>query len=70
MRTKKITQDKRAATLQTSLLPKTIHRLRANFRKIAPNPASQGTREDRSLRQMMTTKNSQTFFRICGCFSL
>jgi hypothetical protein len=61
---------------QTSVFPKTLHRLRPNHKAATPSPKpqkrdnvfskSRDTREDRGLRQMKTSHNSQTFFRICG----
>jgi hypothetical protein len=43
--------------------------LRANSKGATPNPEHQRMREDQGLRQMMTTYNSQMFFRIDGNFS-
>ncbi len=55
---------------------KTLHRLRLNSKANAVNPKSpkrdnifsksHDTREDRGSRQMKTTHNSETFFRMCG----
>jgi hypothetical protein len=63
-------------TPQTAVFPQTLHRLRADPKESSPNPKpqkrdnifskSRDTREDRGLRQMKTTHNSQTFFRDCG----
>jgi hypothetical protein len=68
--------SKTAATPQTAVFPQTLHGLRANPKEATPNsksqkrdnifPKSRDTREDRGLRQMKTTHNSQTFFRDCG----
>jgi hypothetical protein len=67
---------KPAETPQTPVFQKTLHRLRPNPEAAAPSPKSQkrdnifsksrDTREDRGTRQMKTTHNSQTLFRICG----
>ena len=65
-----ISITKFAATLQTPVFPKTIHQLRTNSNEATSNPELQSTREKRGLRQMQTTHSSQTFFRICGNFSL
>jgi hypothetical protein len=61
---------------RTPVFPKTLHRLRPNHKAATPIPKAQkrdnifsksrDTREDRGLRQMKTSHNSQTFFRICG----
>jgi hypothetical protein len=63
-------------TPQTPVFQKTLHRLRSNPGAATPSPKSQkrdnifsksrDTREDRGTRQMKTTHNSQTLFRICG----
>jgi hypothetical protein len=65
-----------AERLQTPAFPKTLHRLRPNPEAATPGSKSQkrdnvfsksrDTREDRGTRQMKTTHNSQTFFRMCG----
>jgi len=67
-----------AKTLQTPVFPQTLHRLRLNPKAATPSPKSQkrdntfsksrDTHEDRGTRQMKTTHNSQTFFRMCGNF--
>jgi len=72
----KASSTKLEATPQTPVFPKTLHRLRPNAKAAIPTPKSQkrdnifsksrDTREDRGKRQMKTTHNSQTFFRICG----
>jgi hypothetical protein len=69
---------KLAETPQTAVFPKTLHRLRPDLKAATPSPKflkrdntfsqSRDTREDRGSRQMKTTHNSQTFFRICGNF--
>jgi hypothetical protein len=61
---------------KTPVSPKTLHRLRPNPKAANPSPKSQkrdnifsksrDTREDRGTREMKTTHNSQTFFRMCG----
>jgi hypothetical protein len=66
-------------TPQTAVFPQTRHRVRTKPKEAAPNPKpqkrdnifskSRDTREDRGLRQMKTTHNSQTFFRHCGSSS-
>ena len=57
---------------------KTLHRPQPNLKVAASSPKSQkrdnifsksrDTREDRGIRQMKTTHNSQTLFRACGDF--
>jgi hypothetical protein len=69
---------KLAETPPTAVFPKTLHRLRPNPKEATPSPKSlkrdntfsqsRDTREDRGSRQMKTTHNSQTLFRICGNF--
>jgi len=61
---------------QTPVFPKTLHRLRLNSKEGVQTPKSKkrdnifsksrDTREDRDTRQMKTTHDSQTFFRMCG----
>jgi hypothetical protein len=63
---------------QTPVFPKKLHRLQPNPKAATPSPKSQkrddifsksrDTRENRGSRQMKTTHNSQTLFRICGDF--
>jgi hypothetical protein len=72
--------EKIAATAQTPVFPKTLHRLRPNPKEAAAslNPKkrdnifskSRDSREDRDTREMKTTHNSQTLFHICAllCF--
>jgi hypothetical protein len=72
----KISVTNLAETPQAPVFPKTLHRLRPNPKADAANPKSpkrdnifsksRDTREDRGSRQMKTTQNSQTFFRMCG----
>jgi len=65
----KISITKFEATPQNPVFPKKTLQLRTNSKGANPNPEPQRTCEDHGLRQMMTTHNSQTFFRICGNFS-
>jgi hypothetical protein len=68
-----------AETPQTPVFQIVIRKPSANRKKPAPSPKSQkrdndlsqsrATREDRGPRQMKTTYNSQTLFRICGHLS-
>jgi hypothetical protein len=63
---------------QTPVFPKKLHRLQPNPKAATPSPKSQkrddifsksrDTHENRGSRQMKTTYNSQTLFRICGDF--
>jgi hypothetical protein len=65
---------KLAETLQTPVFPKTLHHLRPNPKAATPQKRdntfskSRDMYEDRGSRQMKTTHNSQTFFRMCGNF--
>jgi len=62
---------KLAATPQTPVFPKTLHRLRSKSSLATLEPTrqkrdnifskSRDTREDRGARQMKTSQNSQTF---------
>jgi hypothetical protein len=70
---------KLAEAPQTPVFPKTLHHRRTNPKAATPKPKSQkrenvfsksrDMREDRGSRQMKTTNNSQTLFRICGHLS-
>jgi hypothetical protein len=72
----KVSITKRAETPRTPVSPKTLRRRRPNPKTANPDPKSQkrdnlvskssDTREDRGTRQMKTTHNSQTLFRMCG----
>jgi hypothetical protein len=63
---------------QPPVFQKTLHRLQPNPKAATPSPKSQkrdnvfsksrDTREDRGMRQMKTTHNSQTLFRTCSEF--
>jgi len=74
----KASVTKPAETPQTPVSPKTLHRLRSNPKEATSSPKyqkrdntfskSRDTHEDRGTRQMKTTHNSQTFFRMCGNF--
>jgi hypothetical protein len=67
---------KMAATLQTPVFPKTLHRLRPNFKEAAANPKSKkrdnifsksrDTREDRGTREIKKSHKPQTVFQICA----
>jgi hypothetical protein len=67
----KASSIKLAATPQTPVFPQSLHRLRPNSKEATLNPKSQkrdnifsqsrDTREDRGMREMKTTHNSQTF---------
>jgi hypothetical protein len=67
---------KLAKKSQIPVFPRTLHRLRLNSKAATPGRKSQrrdnvfsksrDTREDRGTRQMKTTHDSQTLFRICG----
>jgi hypothetical protein len=71
---------KPAATPLTPVFPQTLHRLRTNANAVARATGakskpqkrdntfskSRDTREDRAMRQIKTTHNSQTLFRACG----
>jgi hypothetical protein len=69
---------KLAKTPQTPVFQIVIRKRDANPKAATPSPKSpkrdnifsksRDTREDRGSRQMKTTHNSQTFFRICGNF--
>jgi len=58
-------------SMKTIVFPKTLHRLRKDFREAHPTPKplkrdnifskSRDTREDRGSRQMKTSHNAQTF---------
>jgi hypothetical protein len=68
---------KLAATTQTPVFPKTLHRLRSNPPAATPSQKrdntfsqSRDTREDRGTRQMKTTLDSQKLFRLCIHLSL
>jgi len=60
-----------AATMETPVFPKSIHRLRPNHEKVAPDPKtkkrdnifskSRDVREERGTREMKTSHNDQTF---------
>jgi hypothetical protein len=72
----KASKTKLAATPQTPVFPQTHHRLRPNLQAAAPGQKrdnifsrSRDTREDRVTRQIKTTHNSQTLFRLCGLSS-
>jgi hypothetical protein len=75
----KASKTKLAATPQIPVFPQTHHRLRSNPKEASLNPKSQkrdnifsrsrDTREDRGTRQIKTTHNSQTLFRLCGLSS-
>jgi hypothetical protein len=62
--------------MKTPVFPKTLHRLRPNPKAATPGPKTQkrdnifsksrDTREDRGTRQIKTTRNSQTLFRVCS----
>jgi hypothetical protein len=68
---KKASLAKVAPTSQTSVFPKTLHRLRPKASSATLEPKqekrdnifskSRDTREDRGARQMKTSHNSQTF---------
>jgi hypothetical protein len=74
----KASKTKLAETPQTPVFPQTLHRLQPNPKEATLSPKSKkrdntfsqsrDTREDRGTRQMKTTHNSQTFFRMCGNF--
>jgi hypothetical protein len=67
----KAATTKPAATPQTDVFPKTLHRLRPRLAAATVNPKtpkrdnvfskSRDTREDRGARQMKTKSNPQTF---------
>jgi hypothetical protein len=72
--------SKPAATPQTPVFPKALHRVRPTANAVAkaaasvPKPQkrdntfskSRDKYEDRATRQIKTTHNSQTLFRACG----
>ncbi|MGD0812214.1 MAG: hypothetical protein ABSA83_01310 [Verrucomicrobiota bacterium] len=72
----KTTIPKFPAADQPPVFPRTLHRTRPEGKEAVLNPTTQkrdnifsksrDTREDRGLRQMKTTHNSQTFSRDCG----
>jgi hypothetical protein len=64
----KTSKTKLAETPQTPVFPQTLHRLRPNLQAATPGQKrenifsqSRDTREDRGMREMKTTHNSQTF---------
>jgi len=72
----KASKTKYAETPQTPVFPQAHHRLRPNSQAATPsqkrdNTFSQScdTREDRGTRQMKTTHNPQTLFRLCTLLS-
>jgi hypothetical protein len=70
----KASKTKLAATPQTAVFQQTHYRLRSNPKEASLNPKSQkrenifsrsrDMREDRGTRQIKTTHNSQTLFRL------
>jgi len=68
------TKNKSASAAQQPVFPQTLHRLRPDPGPANPKAKKRGnifsksrdTREDRGTREMKTTHNSQTFFRIGG----
>jgi hypothetical protein len=60
-----------AATMETPVFPKSLHRLRPNHDKVAADPKpkkrdnifskSRDLREERGTREMKTSHNDQTF---------
>ena len=66
----KVSITKCEATHQTPVFPRSILQLQTDSKEAAPNPESQTMREDCGFSQIKKTRNSQTFFRICGNFSL
>jgi hypothetical protein len=59
-----------AATRQTPVFPEATRWLWVNAKEAAPNPVLEELRVDRGFRQIQTTHNTQTFFRMCGDYSL
>jgi len=79
MKFMKASFSKLAEKLQTPVFPRTLRRLRRNPKEATPSPKpqkrdnifskSRDTHEDRGTRQMKTTHNAQTLFRLCALLS-